>query len=97
VPAPTSLIGAQYTGAHIVLITYDVPSVVHAAPRLVFGIHPGVEAGSDQGLVAGAPDGTGDFWQQFGLLRDDYTPKPAFARYARLVAELGTPDPAEAA
>lgn len=26
---------------------------------------------------------------QFGLLRDDYTPKPAFARYRQLIAELG--------
>jgi hypothetical protein len=27
---------------------------------------------------------------QFGLLRDDYTPKPAFERYRRLIAELGS-------
>lgn len=26
---------------------------------------------------------------QFGLLRDDYTPKPAFERYRQLIAELG--------
>lgn len=26
---------------------------------------------------------------QFGLLRDDYAPKPAFERYRRLIAELG--------
>ena len=26
---------------------------------------------------------------QFGLLRDDYAPKPAFARYQQLIAELG--------
>jgi hypothetical protein len=25
---------------------------------------------------------------QFGLLRDDYTPKPAFERYRQLIAEL---------
>jgi hypothetical protein len=30
-----------------------------------------------------------NFQQQFGLTRDDYTPKPAFAAYARLVRELG--------
>jgi hypothetical protein len=29
------------------------------------------------------------FWQQFGVMRDDYTPKPAFEVYRRLVAELG--------
>ncbi|MEO6892717.1 MAG: hypothetical protein ABI456_23405 [Ktedonobacteraceae bacterium] len=27
---------------------------------------------------------------QFGILRDDYIPKPAFERYRRLIAELGT-------
>ena len=26
---------------------------------------------------------------QFGLLRDDYSPKPAFKRYRQLIAELG--------
>jgi hypothetical protein len=26
---------------------------------------------------------------QFGLLRHDYTPKPAFETYMRLIAELG--------
>lgn len=26
---------------------------------------------------------------QFGLLRDDYRPKPAFERYRQLIAELG--------
>ncbi|QEH31994.1 hypothetical protein OJF2_04630 [Aquisphaera giovannonii] len=30
-----------------------------------------------------------DPWTQFGLLRDDYTPKAAFEAYRRLVAELG--------
>ncbi len=29
---------------------------------------------------------------QFGLMRDDYTPKPAFAVYRRLIDELGTED-----
>lgn len=33
--------------------------------------------------------GPGDFWYQFGLLRDDYAPKPAFHVYRRLIAELG--------
>jgi hypothetical protein len=28
-------------------------------------------------------------WQQFGVMRDDYTPKPGFEVYRRLVAELG--------
>ncbi|MFE9581975.1 hypothetical protein ACFYO1_36755 [Nocardia sp. NPDC006044] len=28
---------------------------------------------------------------QFGLLRSDYTPKPAFARYRELIAELSSP------
>ncbi len=32
---------------------------------------------------------SGDAGLQFGLLRDDYTPKPAFERYRRLIAELG--------
>jgi hypothetical protein len=30
-----------------------------------------------------------NFWYQWGLLRDDYTPKPAFERYRKLIAELG--------
>lgn len=30
-----------------------------------------------------------DPYHHFGLLRDDYTPKPAFARYRDLIAELG--------
>ena len=30
-----------------------------------------------------------DLFSQFGLLRDDYSPKPAFERYRQLIAELG--------
>jgi hypothetical protein len=30
-----------------------------------------------------------DLLSQFGLLRDDYTPKPAFERYCQLIGELG--------
>lgn len=30
-----------------------------------------------------------DLLAQFGLLRDDYSPKPAFARYCQLIAALG--------
>ncbi len=30
-----------------------------------------------------------DFQSFFGLLRDDYSPKPAFGEYKRLVRELG--------
>ncbi len=32
-----------------------------------------------------------DLFAQFGLMRDDYTPKPAFERYRSLIAELGAP------
>lgn len=32
-----------------------------------------------------------NLFYQFGLMRDDYTPKPAFETYRRLIAELGTP------
>ena len=32
-----------------------------------------------------------DIFSQFGILRDDYTPKPAFEVYRRLIAELGGP------
>jgi hypothetical protein len=32
-----------------------------------------------------------DIFYQFGILRDDYTPKPAFAVYRRLIAELSAP------
>jgi hypothetical protein len=30
-----------------------------------------------------------EIFHQFGLMRDDYTPKPAFETYRRLIAELG--------
>ena len=32
-----------------------------------------------------------NLFYQFGLMRDDYTPKPAFETYRQLIAELGTP------
>ena len=35
-----------------------------------------------------------NFQQQYGLLRDDYTPKPAFGTYERLVEELARAAPA---
>ena len=31
-----------------------------------------------------------DIWHQFGVMRDDYTPKPAFETYRKLVAELSS-------
>jgi hypothetical protein len=36
------------------------------------------------------PGGDGAGFREFGLLRDDYTPKPAFDTYRRLIAELGS-------
>ena len=36
--------------------------------------------------------GDPNFQQQFGLMRDDYTPKPAFETYRALIAELGCTD-----
>ena len=35
------------------------------------------------------PGGSGEGHRDFGLLGDDYTPKPAFEAYRRLIAELG--------
>jgi hypothetical protein len=35
-----------------------------------------------------------NFQQQYGLMRDDYTPKPAFATYDKLVEELAAARPA---
>jgi hypothetical protein len=35
-----------------------------------------------------------NFQQQYGLMRDDYTPKPAFEAYDRLVEALARPHPA---
>jgi hypothetical protein len=35
-----------------------------------------------------------NFQQQYGIMRDDYTPKPAFDVYARLARELGVHAPA---
>ncbi|MBL1073731.1 hypothetical protein JK358_04935 [Nocardia sp. 2] len=32
-----------------------------------------------------------DLFDQFGIMRDDYTPKPAFTTYRNLIAELGAP------
>jgi hypothetical protein len=34
-----------------------------------------------------------NIFYQFGLMRDDYTPKPAFQTYADLIAELGATQP----
>jgi hypothetical protein len=34
-----------------------------------------------------------DLFHQFGILRDDYTPKPAFDTYRKLIAELGAANP----
>jgi hypothetical protein len=31
-----------------------------------------------------------DFFYQFGIMRDDYSPKPAFDTYMKLIAELGS-------
>src|SRR5439155_13952797 len=44
-----------------------------------------------------ADSGSPNFQQQYGLLRDDYTPKPAFGSYCDLVSKLSlreTPPPA---
>lgn len=40
-----------------------------------------------------ADSSNADIFSQFGLLRDDYTPKPAFERYRQLIVELGTATP----
>lgn len=37
-----------------------------------------------------------NFQQHYGLLRDDYSPKPAFAAYRSLIEERGAPAPAPA-
>jgi hypothetical protein len=36
-----------------------------------------------------ADTGNPEFRRQFGIMRDDYTPKPAFETYRRLIQELG--------
>ena len=36
-----------------------------------------------------------DFGQQYGLMRDDYTPKPAFGVYGEMVGRLGAPRTSE--
>ena len=36
-----------------------------------------------------------DFGQQYGIMRDDYTPKPAFGAYREVVERLGAPRSAE--
>ncbi|MGW0697942.1 hypothetical protein ACWD0A_01055 [Streptomyces sp. NPDC002867] len=38
-----------------------------------------------------ADSGAAGLFHRFGLLRDDYTPKPAFETYRRLIDELGNP------
>jgi hypothetical protein len=35
--------------------------------------------------------GDPNFESQYGLLRDDYSPKPAFSVFQRLIAQLGPP------
>jgi hypothetical protein len=42
-------------------------------------------------LLRDADSDSDDFQQQYGLLRDDYSPKPAFAAYRELIARLGGP------
>lgn len=41
-----------------------------------------------------ADSGGDGLFHRFGLLYDDYRPKPAFETYRRLIAELGAPGPA---
>jgi hypothetical protein len=36
-----------------------------------------------------ADSSSSSFESQYGLMRDDYTPKPAFGSYRKLVARLG--------
>ena len=38
-----------------------------------------------------ADSSSSNFESQYGLMRDDYTPKAAFAVYGKLVAALGAP------
>lgn len=35
------------------------------------------------------PEVAGDIFYHFGLTHDDYSPKPAFQSYRRLIQELG--------
>jgi hypothetical protein len=68
---------------------------------LVFGVFPLGLAGGPDGVAAGPPDdfeAIGRAFEElqgqgrahrFGVLRSDYSPKPAFHKLRRLIAELG--------
>ncbi|WP_018349366.1 hypothetical protein [Longispora albida] len=65
--------------------------VVEEVVRTIAGLREtlGVSGYSFFALRDADSTGTGLF-HRFGLLRDDYTPKPAFETYAKLIAELSS-------
>ncbi len=40
-------------------------------------------------MLRDADSANPDLFHQLGLMRDDYTPKPAFEQYRTLIEELG--------
>jgi hypothetical protein len=65
-------------------------SVIDAIVRTVDALAP--ELGVTHYMLFGLRDADStkpDLFHQFGILRDDYTPKPAYATYKALIGELG--------
>ncbi|MCM3698047.1 hypothetical protein [Paenibacillus macerans] len=60
----------------VIRTVYRLRMELHISHYILFGLRD-------------ADSGKPDLFHQFGILRDDYTPKPAFAVYQRLIRELG--------
>ena len=64
--------------------------VLEAVVRTIYGAREECNVTRYQWFALRDSDSSKDeIFSQFGLLLDDYTPKPAFERYRRLIAELG--------
>ncbi|MBB6731201.1 hypothetical protein [Cohnella zeiphila] len=65
-------------------------SVLEAVIRAVFGLREELHISHYELFgLRDADSGKQDLFHQYGILRDDYTPKPAFEVFKRLIRELG--------
>ncbi|MGZ7445335.1 hypothetical protein ACLD72_027790 [Paenibacillus sp. TH7-28] len=60
----------------VIRTVYRLRMELHISHYILFGLRD-------------ADSGKPDLFHQFGIMRDDYTPKPAFTVYQRLIRELG--------
>jgi hypothetical protein len=64
-------------------------AVLETIVRTVHGLRGALNITHYEFFSLRDPGGDGPGFREFGLLREDYTPKPAFETYRRLIAELG--------